>query len=106
MLELFLRQSGYEVVTAATARQAFDLARDENFNLVISDIGMPQMDGYELASALRGLPAYKCVPLIAITGFVEFLNPERALAAGFNEHLTKPINLDTLIKYIKRLHQA
>lgn len=71
------------------------------FDLVISDIGLPGMDGYQLAQALRGMNEYSNVPLIAVTGFVEYSDRERALQSGFNERLTKPINLDLLIKIIK-----
>ncbi|MFN2453875.1 MAG: response regulator [Pyrinomonadaceae bacterium] len=105
MFELFLRQAGYEVVTAGTAQQALVAAQTENFGVVISDIGMPKMDGYQLAAALRRLPAYENVPLIAVTGFVEFINRERALSAGFNEHLTKPVNLESLLRLIKRIQR-
>jgi two-component system CheB/CheR fusion protein len=102
MLELFLRQAGYRIVTAATAEQALKLAQEDSFNLVVSDIGMPVMDGYALAAALRQMHAYAQIPLIAITGFVEFLNLERALDAGFDERFTKPVNLKALLKSIKR----
>lgn len=103
MLSLFLKHEGYDVVTLPSASSALEVARRERFDAVVSDIGMPEMDGYKLAGALRQLRGYASVPLIAITGFVEFSDRQRALQAGFDERLTKPINLESLLKLIKRL---
>lgn len=108
MLDLFLRNAGYEVQTAATAFAALDTARrePEAFDLIVSDIGLPGMDGYQLAEALRDMPEYATVPMIAVTGLVEYSDRTRALQAGFDERLSKPINLDLLIKVIKRFSTA
>ncbi|HEX8710141.1 MAG TPA: response regulator [Pyrinomonadaceae bacterium] len=103
MLDLFLRNAGHEVVTASSANLALEAARREQFDLIVSDIGMPEMDGYQLALALRSMPGYKFVPLIAVTGFVEYSDRERALRAGFDERLTKPLNLNALLKIVSRL---
>ena len=105
MLDLFLRNAGYIVTCAASAFAALEIAGGSDpFDIVISDIGLPGMDGYQLASALRRLFGYASVPMIAVTGFVEYSDRERALQSGFDEHLTKPINLDSLIRLIKRLN--
>lgn len=105
MLDLFLRNAGYAVWTAPTALAALELAGRQQgiFDLIISDIGLPAMDGYQLAERMRRLPGYDSTPMIAITGFVEYADRTRALQSGFNERLTKPINLDALTKVIKRL---
>ena len=80
---------GYEVVTAGGAREALALAREHQFDVIISDIGMPEMNGYELATALRTLPGYERIPLVAVTGYSMFDDRNRSLRAGFNEHVTK-----------------
>src|SRR5438128_5598579 len=72
MISLFLKHAGYQVSTADSAQTALRQARDEAFDLVISDIGMPQMNGYELAGELRTLQKYKRVPMIAVTGYTEY----------------------------------
>ncbi len=105
MLGMLMRFAGYEVVTAFGAAEAFDAARRSHFDVVISDIGMPGMNGYELAEALRRLPAYAAVPLIAVTGFSMFDDRERALGSGFNDFLTKPINPSDLIDTVNRLRE-
>ena len=103
MIAMLLRYSGYDVVTGFSAQDAFDTARGEQFDVVVSDIGMPGMNGYELAEALRALPGYTSVPMIAVTGFAMYDDRERALDSGFNAFLTKPINPMDLIDLVKRL---
>ncbi len=103
MLAMLLRHEGYEVVTASSALGALDAARDEHFDVIVSDIGMPGMNGYELAGALRALPDYSAVPMIAVTGFAMYGDRERALQSGFNAFITKPLNPMALVEIIERL---
>lgn len=105
MLALFLQHAGYETVMAFSAPDALEIAREEHFDVVVSDIGMPGMNGYQLAEALRSLPEYHTVPMIAVTGFSAFDDRGRALQSGFNAHLTKPINPATLLELIQRLEK-
>jgi two-component system, chemotaxis family, CheB/CheR fusion protein len=106
MLALFLRHAGYQTVMAYSAQDALDAARDEHFDIIVSDIGMPGMNGYDLAEALRRLPDYDDVPLIAVTGFSVFDDRGRALKAGFNAHLTKPINPMSLLELIQKFKKG
>jgi CheY-like chemotaxis protein len=92
MLSVLLTHAGYDVTCASTAPEALAFAREQRFDLVISDIGMPEMNGYELAIALRSLPGYEAVALVAVTGYSMFDDRSRSLTAGFNEHVTKPID--------------
>jgi CheY-like chemotaxis protein len=103
MLEVLLTHAGYEVVTAASAKAALQAATNRQFDVIISDIGMPEMNGYQLAEALRRLPAYKTVPLVAVTGYSMFDDQERSLKAGFNAHMTKPIDPRALLDLIEQL---
>lgn len=103
MLAMFLRHAGYEAVLAFSALEALDVARTGEFDIIVSDIGMPGMNGYELAVALRELPGCRTTPMIAVTGFSAYEDRGRALQSGFNEHLTKPINPQTLLELIARL---
>lgn len=103
MLALFLQHAGYEPVMAFNAIEALNAARTGEFDVVVSDIGMPGMNGYELATALRELPSYRTVPMIAVTGFSQYDDRGRALESGFNAHLTKPINPMSLLKLIEQL---
>jgi CheY-like chemotaxis protein len=103
MIELLLKHAGYEVSTAESAQDALHLARLNHYDLVISDIGMPDMNGYELATALRELAAYNKTPLIAVTGYSEYDDRGRAVRAGFNVHLTKPIEPTQLLTLMREL---
>jgi two-component system, chemotaxis family, CheB/CheR fusion protein len=103
MIALFLKHAGYDVATAASANVALLLAGQQDFDLVISDIGMPEMNGYELVESLRTLSKYQAIPIIAVTGYSEYDDRERALRAGFSAHLTKPIDPSQLLSLITKL---
>lgn len=103
MIAMMMSYAGYDVTTAFSAQAAFDMARTRRFDVVVSDIGMPGMSGYELAAALRSLPEYASVPLVAVTGFTMYDDRGRALASGFDDFLTKPINPSDLLDTVKRL---
>jgi CheY-like chemotaxis protein len=103
MIALMMSYAGYQVSTAFSATEALDAARSHIFDAVISDIGMPGMSGYQLAEALRALPAYRTTPLIAVTGFTMYEDRERARNAGFDDFLNKPISPAALINAVKRL---
>jgi CheY-like chemotaxis protein len=103
MLSVLLTHAGYDVTCASTAPEALALAREQHFDMVISDIGMPEMNGYELAKALRSLPGYEAVPLVAVTGYSMFDDRSRSLSAGFNEHVTKPIDPRAFLDLIEQL---
>ena len=91
------------MVTAPSARAALDAARQRQFDVVISDIGMPEMNGYQLAREMRVLPGYETVPMVAVTGYSMFDDKERSINAGFNAHMTKPIDPRALLDLIEQL---
>jgi two-component system, chemotaxis family, CheB/CheR fusion protein len=103
MLAMILRRAGYQTRAASSATEALDAARVEHFDAVVSDIGMPGMNGYELAERLRAIPEYASTPLVAVTGYSIYRDRERALQAGFDGHLVKPISPGQLIALITRL---
>ncbi len=103
MFGMMLKLSGYDVGVAASPAEALEQASRAQFDLVVSDIGMPQMNGYELAQRLRAIPGYESVPMIAVTGFSRFYDPGHSLESGFNAHLTKPVHPTTLLNLIEQL---
>src|SRR5262245_7686514 len=103
MLAVVLTHAGYSVVTAASAPAALKAARERQFDVVISDIGMPEMNGYQLAREMRTLPGYETVPMVAVTGYSMFDDKERSTNAGFNAHMTKPIDPRALLDLIDQL---
>ena len=103
MLAVVLSHAGYSVVTAASAPAALKAARERQFDVIISDIGMPEMNGYQLAREVRTLPGYETVPMVAVTGYSMFDDKERSTKAGFNAHMTKPIDPRALLDLIEQL---
>lgn len=103
MLAVVLTHAGYNVVTAGSAPAALNAARQQHFDVIISDIGMPDMNGYQLAREVRQLPGYETVPMVAVTGYSMFDDKERSTKAGFNAHMTKPIDPRALLDLIEQL---
>lgn len=101
MLSLLLTHAGFDVVTADSAPSALSAALEHQFDLIVSDIGMPSMTGYELAKVLRAIPRYEAIPIVAVTGYSMFDDREEALRAGFTAFMTKPIDCDSLLDLIK-----
>ena len=92
MLAAVLQHSGYDATAAYSSSDALTTALAKHFDVIVSDIGMPGMDGYEFARVLRAMPEYRAIPMVAVTGFAMYDDRERALAAGFDTHLSKPID--------------
>ncbi|HYO91547.1 MAG TPA: response regulator [Pyrinomonadaceae bacterium] len=105
MFSMMLKLSGYDVEVAASAAEALEHARSMQFDVIVSDIGMPEMNGYELAKRLRQMPDYSHVPMIAVTGYAMYKDKSQALDSGFNAHLSKPVNPTTLLDLIEQLRK-
>ena len=100
MLRQLLDLDGHEVFEAATASDGLRLAGLQQPDLAIVDIGLPDMSGYELAQRLRAGVASQTMGLIAMTGYGQQEDRKNALAAGFDFHLTKPVDVEQLLKVI------
>ena len=92
-----LELEGAQVRAESTPEAALKVASESEFDLILSDIGMPTMSGYELIAKLRELPACRAVPAIALTGFGREQDAAEALRAGFDAHLGKPVSLNALL---------
>ena|SRR5690348_3111786 len=103
MLAVVLTHAGYTVTTAGSAPAALNFARERHFDVIISDIGMPDMNGYQLAREVRQLPGYETTPMVAVTGYSMFDDKERSTKAGFSAHMTKPIDPRALLDLIEQL---
>jgi signal transduction histidine kinase/CheY-like chemotaxis protein len=99
-MKRMLERRGYEITVAHSADQAAEKVRTQEFDLLISDIGLPDRSGYEL---MREVRLNKNLPGIALSGFGTEQDVNQARAAGFSEHLTKPINFERLEKTIQNL---
>ena len=95
-LAMMLELDGHSVVRAHDARGAIALARDSRPNAMLLDIGLPGIDGYELARRLRALPEVDGAVMIAVTGYGQAEDRRRAEDAGFDHYLVKPVEFEAL----------
>jgi signal transduction histidine kinase/CheY-like chemotaxis protein len=103
MLGLYLQHAGHRVTVVQSARQALDAAQADPPDACLLDIGLPDMDGNELARHLREAPRTAAATLIAITGYGQESDRARATAAGFDHHFVKPVDIEALQKVLARL---
>jgi len=103
VLGQLLETMGQEVCTTDNARAALESIRHDRPDLVISDIAMPQMDGYEFARRLREDPDLVGLPLAALTGYGQTMDRQRAKAAGFDYYLVKPVSVEALYDLLATL---
>jgi len=103
LLSTLFRREGATVTTADSASAALQSAVNKRPNLIVSDIGMPDIDGYELLEQLRILPGLADVPAIAISGYASEEDREHALAVGYLALVPKPVDIDTLFTLIQEI---
>lgn len=103
MLSRRLERKGYEVDMAVDGRQGVDKAKTLVYDLVLMDMSLPEIDGWEATRELRADPATKTLPIIALTAHAMSGDREKALEAGCNDYDTKPIELSRLLGKMEAL---
>jgi len=103
MVRHLLEIGGASVHVATSGFDALRLAHETQFDVVLSDISMPEMDGFEFLSKLRALPGKQGIPAVALTGFGRPEDVQRASDEGFYAHLTKPFDIQTLATLLQKL---
>jgi DNA-binding response OmpR family regulator len=91
-----LKARGFKVVAAPTGKAALASAQRDNPAVVLLDLGLPDIDGYEVGRRIRALPNGARTRLIALTGYGQTEDRRRTAEAGFDAHLTKPVNVPAL----------
>ena len=91
-LAMLLQMDGHETALAHDGRRALEMAKSFNPEVILLDIGLPLLNGYEVARQVRGQPGGEAIKLIAVTGWGQDQDRQQALAAGFDYHLTKPLD--------------
>jgi CheY-like chemotaxis protein len=99
-LAMLLRLDGHEVFVAHDGETALRLFEESQPQVALLDIGMPELDGYEVARRIRAKPAGKSVLLIAITGWGQEKDRRKSVEAGFDHHVTKPVEPEAVLKLI------
>ena len=100
-LAMLLRYAGHQVKVAFSGIQALQIAQDQKPNVILLDLAMPGMDGFQVAQALRERPETKDALIIAVSGYGNPDDQERCLSAGFNQHLLKPVKREQVLEIIK-----
>jgi len=103
MVTFTLKQEGYQVVEAGDGKEALDKAKTGRFDLVLTDVNMPVMDGITFCTELRKLPAFKFTPVLVLTTESSPEMKQRGKAAGATGWLVKPFNPEKLLSTIKRV---
>jgi DNA-binding response OmpR family regulator len=98
-----LTHAGFEVVAAADGQEALDIAREQSFDAVSTDVMMPKLDGYELTRALRREPRYQSVPIVMVTSKDARIDTLRGYDAGADAYITKPADASELIRTLDAL---
>jgi CheY-like chemotaxis protein len=102
-LAMLLRMEGHAVVVVGNGRDALAAVNELRPSVVVLDIGMPDISGYEVARQLRQMPVGKSLTLIAVTGWGQQRDKLRAREAGFDHHFTKPIDPNILLELVSRV---
>ncbi|HEY8560989.1 MAG TPA: PAS domain S-box protein [Pyrinomonadaceae bacterium] len=106
-LQIFLEKEKAEIATATSAKDALEKLAAEDFHILITDIGMPLADGYDLIARVRQLQTEQnaFITAIALTAYASSDDRRRALAAGFQGHLAKPVDFDELLTVVKGFYE-
>ncbi len=103
LLSGLLKREGHDCVCAVSGAQGVVLAKEYRPDVIISDIGMPGMDGYEVARRIRGEHGFENTVLVALTGYASRQDIKLAMEAGFHRHLCKPIEIEAVIRTLSEL---
>lgn len=103
LMEALLREANLDFVSVRDGHSALDKLENEKFNLVISDVNMPGISGFNLVKTVRNIDRLKDIPFIFVTGRREKSDVERAIASGVDDYVVKPIDRDMLLAKIESL---
>jgi CheY-like chemotaxis protein len=102
LAQFLLEREGFSVAIAVTGKQALEAARLAKPDLVVMDIQMPEMDGYETAERFKSDPALAQIPLLGVSSFAMAGDRAKALKVGFSGYIEKPINPDTFAAEVSK----
>jgi two-component system cell cycle response regulator DivK len=103
MLTRRLTRHGFEVMVAADGAQGIAIARSEHPDLILMDLNMPVLDGWEAARQLKSAPETRAIPIIALSAHAMSGDRERALEAGCDDYDTKPVQINSLLTKMRAL---
>jgi len=101
-----LQRRGYQIVSAVDGQQGVDLAHSEKPDLILMDMSLPVLDGWEATKRIKADPETRDIPVIGLTAHAMVGDREQALNAGCDDYATKPVEFDKLVALINRLAKA
>ena len=101
LLEAYLFPYGYKIVTASNGKEALEILLTNQIDLVLLDVMMPNMDGYETAEKIRDNAKFLNLPLIAVTAKAMTGDREKCIKAGASDYITKPVDIDQLLSLLR-----
>lgn len=101
LMEFMIKAAGHDPLLAPDGATGLDMARRERPDLILLDILMPGMDGYEVARQLKSDASLAAIPLVAVTALARAGDYEKTLAAGFDGHISKPINIKLFMQQVE-----
>ena len=106
LVEVNLQRAGYEVITAYDGREALEKVKSESPDLIVLDVMMPYMDGFEVLRTLKADETYKDIPVIMLTAKAQDADVFRGWQSGVDCYLTKPFNPMELLTFVKRIFDS
>ena len=105
LLSRVLGGSGWDVITANNGRDALEKIKISRPHVIVLDMTMPEMDGFEVARSLKSNPEYRTIPILAATGLCSWGDRQRCLAAGCDDYVAKPFTVQQLQQHLVSLLQ-
>lgn len=106
LVRFILERAGYDVFLAVNGRDGVDAARLQQPDMILMDLGMPEMDGWSAAEKIKSDPVTRLIPLYALSAYTLPSDRKRALDAGCDGYLTKPIHMQSFLDAINEVFQA
>jgi two-component system alkaline phosphatase synthesis response regulator PhoP/two-component system response regulator VicR len=106
LVQVNLERAGYEILTAFDGIEALEQVKNENPDMVVLDVMMPRMDGFEVLKNLQADPRYQNIPVIMLTAKAQDADIFKGWASGVSSYLTKPFNPRELLVFVERIFQS
>lgn len=106
LVRFILERAGYDVFLAVNGRDGVDAARLQRPDMILMDLGMPEMDGWDAAEKIKSDPSTKLIPLYALSAYTLPSDRKRALDAGCDGYLTKPIHMQSFLDAINEVFET
>ena len=101
LVQINLEKAGYKVVTGTNGREALEKVRSEKPELVVMDVMMPEMDGYESIREIRSSASFRNLPVLAVTSKAMMGDREKCIAVGASDYISKPVDIDQLVSLLR-----